>query len=193
LCNASGTPLPGPATRRRNPGEFVFDLEWALGKPVRVPATTLTGANVDPELLNARVVLSGGNVEEMDCAIEPGIKWTFPNGETRQVTDSAVFTHEIGDAETLSLRINNLLLPIKPGDEFVFANEDTLGGPFGEFVQLQEFEALCHLAGIAPLAFPLNVLQPNARFQASGPFLQLREPPRGTDAVCAIASLPSDV
>ena len=195
LCDSNGVPVSEGATTVKNPEEYVFDLRMALDdSTVEVDATVLTRTTVDARL-NARVDLSGGALTELPCEFSPGLEWTFANGVTRKVTDSAVFTHTIEQGETFYLSVDNTLVSINAGDTFVLENADELGGSNGDFVELAEFSALCGFTNARSVAFPRNVLRPTRRFDRLGPSRVMRSAVAmfGTDAVCAMGGISSSV
>ena len=198
LSDANGVPLAATPTTVANPNAFVFDLPEALGKEVQVRPDLLTSGSVDTAL-NARVVLSGGTLTELDCFVQPGKQWTFADGTIRAVTDSAIFRHDIQQDGEVCLNVNGVLLEISAGEEFTLTNADALGSPTRQFIELAEFEALCGLTTASDIAFPLSALRPDSnRFEPRGAFHVLRKTsamamPKGTDNVCAIASIKSSL
>jgi hypothetical protein len=193
LVDEKGAPLPAEATKVLNPDTFVFDMAKVVSKPVRVPVATLTGATVNAALINARVILSGGTLKELPKSGDP-LTWVFDNGHTQAVTDSAEFTHPIGDNEKMHLVVNGTAFPILAGDRLRLQNQDVVGD-VGEFVELEEFEALCGLTQAAgappPTRFRANADQ--KRFKMLGS-LRVFEAATffGGEFVCALASIASD-
>jgi hypothetical protein len=190
LVDHNRDPQPQEPTRVANRGEFVFNLPTVVGHPLRVPASTLNG-DVDPAVLNARITLSGGHLTERECS-HGASEWSFPNGQTRAVTDLADYQVTIPDGRRWHLRINRTLIPVVGGDHVVFRNEDVLGGETGPFVDLEEFEALCDLAKFVPSALPVQVRPAGKkRFEPIGPFLLVPDPKmlRGGEVVCTVADI----
>ena len=194
LCDPAGNPVPLQATPVTNKNTYVVDLEAVTPSPVAVPVSTLSGA-IDPQRLNARVILAGGSLTEQPCFVDPGKVWIF-NGQTRPVTDTAVFTHSINANEQYALVINKTAaVPISAGDTLELANRDDLGAPPHDFIELDEYLALCALAGAAPkmtIADPTR--KPVTRSVLPWGAKVAFEPPKpGESNVCGIASIDSAI
>ena len=194
ITDDQGVPLRGAPTAVDNKGAFVFDLPTVLGRNLEVSPQVLTGM-IDPAQLNARVELPGGKLIEHPCSIDPDMTWTFDTG-TRAVTDSALYVHTIDRPEQFFLKVKNTLIGINPGDRFELSNRDQVG-TVGEFVHLEEFEALCRMTGASGAPPPVNLRVPSSirrigafyhvSFAAdASPYL------RGETAVCAIGGIDSN-
>ena len=130
-------------------GVFVGDLARLLGKPVSVPDQLLTGP-VEPGLVNARVVLSGGSCEELRCTIPPWDTWPyqFPSGP-HLTTDTVVFHHTAAMDETYELRAGGeVLAELGPGSTALFMNNDDEDAPYQPFGSLKEFCEMCRISAV---------------------------------------------
>jgi hypothetical protein len=185
LADKDGRPLPPKPTAVANPGEFVFRMEEAVDPDVRVAASMLNGSV--PGELNARIVLSGGTVRELDCSFG-SITWEFDNGLRRAVTDQVVFTHPIGDDETLHLIVNDIAIPIRAGDQLTLNNEDSFGA--GSFLEIEEFKTMCEMVQRADAPPPVN-LRGKTRLPKLGSLrlFESTEVAAGTDFVCAVGQI----
>jgi hypothetical protein len=194
ITDDQGVPLPGAPTAVDNKGAFVFDLPTVLGRNLEVLPQVLTGP-VDRAQLNARVELPGGSLIEHPCSLDPQMTWTFETG-TRPVTDTATYVHTIDRPEQFFLKVNNTLIGINPGDHFQFSNMDQVG-TVGEFVHLEEFQALCRMAGAPGAPPPINLRVPSS-VRRIGAFYHVSFAAnasayiRGETAVCAIGSIDSN-
>jgi hypothetical protein len=188
LADQNGRPLPPARTTITNHRVFIFGMEEAVDPlQIHLKPSMLNGA-VPPEL-NARTTLSGGSVTELDCSFGP-VTWVFENGLRRPVSDQVMFTHPIGDTETLNLLINDTAVPIRAGHRLTLANEDALGS-VGSFIELSEFTALCDLTTLPNAAPPVNIRDKD-RLRKMGS-LRVFEPSAtyrlGSDFVCAVGQI----